>query len=154
MAAFGWSAGDIIAAITLVTKIIQSVHSIAGSREHFQELQTELKGLHRALSEISDLVNVPGQIPEIVALKFAACLCDETLKTFYKKIEPFDGSLGEASKKSKFKAAPRMVRWELLVKKDIPELRTYLVAHVGTLNLRLNTAQLSVLFCLFMIVEY
>jgi hypothetical protein len=30
----------------------------------------------------------------------------------------------------------------LLIKKDVPELRSYLVAHVGSLNLRLSTALL------------
>jgi len=39
-------------------------------------------------------------------------------------------------------AVPRMVRWELLLKKDIPEFRSYWVAHVGSLALRLNTAML------------
>ncbi|TVY17790.1 Protein VTS1 [Lachnellula arida] len=141
---FGWSAGDIVAAISLVNKITKSVSSAGGARDHFQELETELKGLSRALCEISDLANAPDQIPEIVALKFAACLCEDTLKRFYEKILPFDESLGSGSKTSRLKATPRMVRWELLVKKDVPEFRTYLVAHVGSLNLRLNTVLLNV----------
>jgi len=58
------------------------------------------------------------------------------------KIEPFNKKLGAASQSSRMKAAPRMVRWELLIRKDIPEFRTYLVAHVGFLQLRLNTAVL------------
>ena len=77
---FGWSAGDISAAIQLVNRIISSVSNIGGSRDDFQELQTELEGLRRALYEISQLAAQPGQIPEIVALKFAARLCEDTLK--------------------------------------------------------------------------
>jgi len=141
---FGWSAGDIVSAIALVNRIITCVSNAGGAREHFQELESELGGLLRALKEIAELTSVPDQIPEIVSLKFAACLCEETLKRFYEKIKPFDETLGASSRKSKAKAAPRMVRWELLVKKDIPELRTYLVAHVGSLNVRLNTALLWV----------
>ncbi|KAH6667579.1 hypothetical protein B0J14DRAFT_659031 [Halenospora varia] len=141
---FGWSAGDIAAAVKLVNKIIHSVSNAGGAREHFQELESELKGLLRALHEISDLTSQPGQIPEIVALKFAACLCEDTLKAFFEKIKPFDRSLRAGSMTSKLKATPRMVRWELLVKKDIPEFRSYLVAHVGSLNLRLNTALLRI----------
>jgi hypothetical protein len=139
---FGWSAGDIVSAINLVNRIIGCVNNTGGAREHFQELESELGGLSRALNDISEIANVPGQIPEIMALKFAACLCEDTLKRFYEKISPFGESLGSSSRKSKVKAAPRMVRWELLVKKDIPEFRTYLAAHVGSLNLRLNTALL------------
>lgn len=139
---FGWSAGDIVATINLVNRIITSVSSVGGAREHFQELESELAGLLQTLTEISELTSQPEQIPEIVALQFAACLCEDTLKRFYEKIKPFIVTLGVASQTSKLKAAPRMVRWELLAKKDIPELRSYLVAHVGYLNLRLSTAAL------------
>ena len=141
---FGWSAGDIVAAINLVNRIINSLGNAGGAREHFQELKTELLSLSKALDEISVLSSEPGQIPEIVALKFVACLCEDTLKQFYEKIKPFDTTLaiGAESRIGKGKAVPKMVRWELLVRKDIPELRSYLVAHVGSLTLRLNTALL------------
>jgi len=107
---FGWSAGDIVAAINLVNKIIKSVSSVGGAREHFQELESELDGLLKALNEIGELSSLPEQIPEIIALKYAACLCEETLKRFYEKIKPFDAALGAASRSSRLKAAPRMVR--------------------------------------------
>jgi hypothetical protein len=142
MASFGWSAGDIIATITLVNRVIQCIGGAHGAEEHFQELVSELQGLSRALSEISELVRTPGQTPEIQAIKFASCSCGETLQRFYEKIRPFEDSLGAYSTKSKLKSVPRMVRWELLIKKEVPELRSYLVAHVGSLNLRLSTALL------------
>jgi hypothetical protein len=141
---FGWSVGDIVAAISLVNRIITCVGNIGGSREHFQELESELRGLSRALNEISELARKPDQISDIVALKFAACLCGDTLERFYERIKPFDASLGATAPKgaSRMNAVPRMVRWELLLKKDIPEFRSYLAAHVGSLTLRLNTAML------------
>lgn len=142
MASFGWSAGDIIATINLVSRVIQCIHSSHGATEHFQELVSELQSLSRALSEIAELTRIPGQTPEIQALKFASCACTETLQQFYEKIRPFEDSLGIGSSHSTLKSVPRMVRWELLVKKDVPELRSYIVAHVGSLNLRLSTALL------------
>lgn len=142
MASFGWSAGDIITTITLVTKLIHCISGSHTSRHHFQELLSELQSLSRALHEISTLTQFPDQTPEIHALKFASCLCAEPLKRFYDKVQPFEDALAASSTKSRLKAAPRMVRWELLVKKDVPELRSYLVAHVGSLNLRLGTALL------------
>ncbi|KAF8857769.1 hypothetical protein BDZ45DRAFT_674515 [Acephala macrosclerotiorum] len=143
MASFGWSAGDIISTITLVNRIRQSISGAHDAREHFQELDSELQALSRALDEISDLTRMPGQVPEIEALKFASCLCCDTLQRFYDKIRPFEESLGKASAKSRIKASPRMVRWELLIRKDVPEVRSYLVAHVGSLQLRLSTALLK-----------
>ena len=142
MASFGWSAGDIIATISLVNRVVQSISGAHDARDHFQELVSELRALSRALYEISELIRIPGQTPEIQALKFASCSCSETLQLFYEKVRPFENALVIDSTLSKIKAAPRMVRWELLIKKDVPELRSYLVAHVGSLNLRLSTALL------------
>jgi hypothetical protein len=140
--AFGWSAGDVVSTIKLVKNIISCVQNIGGAREHFQELFTELQGLEKALSQISVLTATSQQVPEIAALKFASCNCEGTLQRFYEKIKPFEESLGSTSTQRKLRASPRMVRWELLVKKDIPELRSYLVAHVGYLNMQLSTALL------------
>lgn len=139
---FGWSVGDVIAAIQLTTKVITSLSDANGSRTHFQELESELNGLQTALLDISDLTSCPEQIPEITALKFASCACGETIQRFYEKIKPFEEDLGVASKIRKLKAAPRMVRWELLMRKDVPELQTYLAARAGSLNFRLSTALL------------
>jgi hypothetical protein len=140
---FGWSAGDVLSGVKLLINIISSLQDANGARTHFQELESELQGLSRALCEIANLADgSPEQIPEIRALKFVACSCEGTLRRFYEKIRPFEGSLGAQSVRGKVRAAPRMVRWELLMKKEIPELRTYLVAHVGYLNMRLGVAMM------------
>jgi hypothetical protein len=141
---FGWSAGDLIAAVKLINDIISCIRDVGGARDHFQELVIELQGLEKALDEINELAKSSSDIPEISALKFASSACGDTLQRFYDKIKPFKESLGSVSTKGKVRAAPRMVRWELLVKKEIPELRSYLVAHVGYLNLQLSTALLWV----------
>jgi hypothetical protein len=142
MASIGLSTGDVFSTLKLVNGIVQCIEGLRNARDDFQELLSELNGLSRALDEISELTNIPGQIPEIQALKFASCSCSETLQRFHGKIRPFTDSLGVDSKQSKLKAAPRMVRGELLIKKEVPELRSYLVAHVGALNLRLSTSLL------------
>ena len=141
---FGWSAGDVVAAAKLINDIVSCIRDVGGAREHFRELVTELQGLKKALDEINELATSSREIPEISALKFASAACGDTLQRFYDKIKPFKQSLGSASTKGKVRAAPRMVRWELLLKKEIPELRSYLVAHVGYLNLQLSTALLYV----------
>lgn len=139
---FGWSAGDVVSAIQLIHSIVSSLRSTSGAREQFQELETELFGLKSALKRVEALTKNADAEPEIQALEFVALYCTETLQRFYKKIQPFEESLGSEHRKSRLKAAPRMVRWELLIKKDLPELREYLVAHVGYLNLELNAASL------------
>jgi hypothetical protein len=65
---FGWSAGDILSIIKLITNIITSLHRTRGSASHFQELELELQTLQRALIEIDALTGENDQIPEICAL--------------------------------------------------------------------------------------
>ncbi|GFG17846.1 putative Invasion-inducing protein TIAM1/CDC24 [Aspergillus udagawae] len=140
---FGWSAGDVAGAIKLIYSIVSSLRNTSGAREQFQELETELFGLKRALERIDSLTQPASAPREIQALKFVSLYCVETLQRFHDKIKPFEDSLGSHSQMTRLQAAPRMVRWQLLVKKDLPELRQYLMAHVGYLNLELSTASLK-----------
>ena len=145
---FGWSAGDLASAVKLINSIVTSLRSTSGAREQFQELETELFGLEHALEHIDSLSRAASPYsssPEIQTLKFVSLYCVKTLERFHDKIKPFEDSLGAQSNMTKLRAAPRMVRWELLLKKDLPELRQYLMAHVGYLNLELSTASLCVL---------
>jgi hypothetical protein len=145
---FPFHTNDIRSTLNLITTIITFLHRTFTSASHtqFQSLVQELQALQRSLTEIDALAGDETQIPEISALRFASCGCRETLERFWERLRPFEDVLGEGvgkrDAKGAWKKAPRMVRWELLVRKEVPELRTYLVAHVGSLNLRLSTALL------------
>lgn len=141
---FGWSAGDIASTIKLIHSIVMSLRDTSGAREQFQELETELFGLEHALKQIDSLMQTDHHSPEIQVLNAVSLYCVETLQRFHKRIKPFEDSLGLQSKMTKLEAAPRMVRWQLLLRKELPELRQYLMAHVGYLNLELSTASLCV----------
>lgn len=142
---FGWSAGDIASTIKLIHSIVSCLHDTSGAREQFQELETELFGLERALERIDLLSRTDNPPPEIQILNVVSLYCVETLQRFHKKIKPLEDSLGLQSKMKKLEAAPRMVRWQLILRKELPELRQYLMAHVGYLNLELSTASLWVI---------
>ena len=139
---FGWSASDIACAIKTINSLVSSIRDVGGAREQFQELESELCGLEKSLDGIAALTRGSSPLPEIEALKFVAVSCVDTLQRFHKKIKPFEDSLARHSKQSTIKAAPRMVRWELLMRKELPEFRSYLFAHVEYLNLQLSTALL------------
>lgn len=46
---FGWSAGDIAAAVTLVCKLIQAVDSVDGAAGNYREAVSFLRDLNRTL---------------------------------------------------------------------------------------------------------
>jgi hypothetical protein len=76
---FGWSAGDLVAAVKLINDIISCIRDVGGAWEHFQELVTELQGSEKTLDEINELAKSSSDIPEISALKFASSACGDTL---------------------------------------------------------------------------
>lgn len=139
---FGWSVGDVATAVSLVNRVIGCVRNVGGAQEHFQELESELFGLQSALNTINDLAKANPENLQIQALSSVSCTCKDTLERFREKIKPFENSFGSNVQKSRIRNSPRMVLWELLIKKDIPELRTYLVAHVGYINLMITTSLL------------
>ncbi|KAJ5702298.1 hypothetical protein N7488_009846 [Penicillium malachiteum] len=107
---FGWSAGDVAGAVKLIHSIVSSLRNTSGAREQFQELESELFGLERALKRIDSLTQPASSLNEIQALKFVSLHCVDSLQRFHNKIKPFENSLGSQSQISRVQAAPRMVR--------------------------------------------
>lgn len=147
---FGFSAGDFIAVGKLVTDIIFSLQA-GGSRSDYQELVRELDSLQRALEVIENLQCTPGKPKAFETLKSAALSCRHPLEKFKAKIEKYKHYLGieparldGVTKKRRLKwldMAKDMghkIKWELKMKKEAQNLRTYLMLHQGNLNMQLG----------------
>jgi len=136
---FGFSAGDFLAAGKLIASVISSLPSVGGSASEYQELERELHGLQRALSEIEHLRGTPDQQISINAIKCAALNCQFVLEEFAGKVTKYEKSLGSGELVGKLRGLGRKVRWRLEMKDAVMKLRAYLIAHVGSINMRLLT---------------
>ena len=138
---FGISVGDFITVGRLIQDNVSSLR--ASSISEYHELILELHGLQRALNEIEHLKCHPNQEPAISGIRVAALMCQYPLDEFASKLKKFESlGLGQAEHASKFEKV-RMwstkLRWGFCMKEEVTKVRGYLVAHVGSLNMRLIT---------------
>ena len=141
---FGFSVGDFIATSLLIKKIVTALSS--ASVAEYCELQLELEGLERALDAVEHLQPAAGEELAVNGTKVAALSCRYTLQEFHKKLEKYESL--ERSQKSKArdtsKLWTRKLQWGLTMQDEVRNLRAYLMAHVGFLNMRLVTLNLWV----------
>ena len=138
---FGFSVGDFIAVGSLIRNIVSSLR--ASSISEYRELILELHNLQLALNEVEHLKCHPSQEPAVSAIKVAALVCQYPLDEFAGKLKKFDSLFisngANVSKTDRVKMWGKKLRWGFCMKEEVIRLRSYLVVHVGSLNMRLIT---------------
>ena len=152
---FGFSVGDFITAAKLIKDTITALRT--SSVSEYRELVLELHGLERALYEIERLKCHPGQEAAVNGIKVAALICQYPLDEFAQKLRKFE-SLSEAKGKKLRKGElltlwSKKLKWGFCMEDEVRKLRAYLVAHVGSLNMRLMTQGLYVYLSVYDRVE-
>ena len=136
---FGFSVGDFIAAGNLVKDIISALRE--SSVSEYRDLVLELHGLQRALHEIEHLRCQPGQEGATNSIKVASLMCQYPLDEFAGKLRKFESlgvkSGGSTSKREIVKTWGIKLKWGFTMEDEVRNLRAYLIAHVGSLNMRL-----------------
>ena len=137
----GISIAEFIAVGTLIKNIVCTLQTSASDH---QELLLELDGLQRALDKIEHLQLDHDEQPEVNAVKVAALTCKYRLVDFAGKLKKYEslGHVAKASSAEKTKAWRLKLQWEFSMEAEVRNLRAYLIAHVGYLNLRLTTLSL------------
>jgi hypothetical protein len=141
-APFGFSVGDFISAIQLVSDVVQALKDSAGSSSHFVELIRELYSLERALLEVKNLSVSSIQEPELAAIKQAGAQCLGTIEEFLKKNLKFFRTLREGGSSSKLRDALHKVEWQLFRKEDVQSFRIMIRGHTSAITMLLLTFQL------------
>ena len=139
---FGFSVGDFLSAGIPITEIIRSLKSAGGAASDYQELVRELHGLQRALDIIEHLEGAPHQENIINGLKVASLNCQFVLDGFAAKLRKFEASLEPGRSKGKVLDTAVKIRWSLMMKNDVKDLRAYLAGYTASLNMRLSIAGL------------
>lgn len=138
---FGFAVGDFIAAGKLIRDIVSILRTAA--RAEYQELILELHGLQQALNHVEQLRVPPERQIAITSVKAAALTCTFVLDEFAKKLKRFE-DLSVQVRASKATLWAQKLRWGFTMDDEVRKLRTYLLSHVGYLNMRLATEGLYV----------
>lgn len=142
---FGFSAGDFIAALQLVSIVIDALRDSSDSSTEYRALISQLLILETALLKVKRLNMDEEQHAEVVALRQAACQCQNTIDTFLEKIKKYQPSLraegsgsGSGVRDMWFK-----IKWALCKKDDLANFKADLIGHTESIELLLATLHMS-----------
>jgi hypothetical protein len=137
--AFGFSAGDFISAVGLITKVCKALKDTGGAADEYQSLLTELNLLktvfeHLAASSSSSSgTNSYGAYIETHTL-FTLAKLSEFLQTIFK----FDPRLGKSAPTGWRHGFARKSQWAVVYAKEIEKFRRTIGTQLQSMNLLLG----------------
>lgn len=145
--AFGYSAGDFIATIELIFKVISAFKDGSGASAEYRQILHELESVLHLLQHISTLATTERNFAYVNAIKGVALNLQAPLRKFLDKIGKRYGPLSgtpDQGTVSALVAAGRKVQWAVVMEKDIGKLRAVVGANVSSILLLLNMNHLYV----------
>ena len=148
MPAFGFSAGDFVAAIEVLTKAAKSLKEASGATAQYRQATVELNHLVSVLRLVQSLD--PSSVSQHITEKVQLCshACHVPLACFLKKVEKFDvlstiGGQPHSSPATSLVKGSRKIRWATLVEPQLAKLKMSLAPQLATIEilLQLNAAE-------------
>ena len=145
---FGFSAGDFIAAISLIGKVVQALDNSKGARHEYKELIDELYTLESALICVKCLQVEDEQQPHLAALGQAAGQCQRTIDYFWNNcVRKYQKSL-QSNKSCRTLAGLKdgcvKAKWGVLKQDDPAKFKTNIASHTASINMLLLVIQMQV----------
>lgn len=131
---FGWSAGDIAAAITLAYNLIQALDTVDGAASDYREATFFLQHLLRTLEPLqaftaSNAAPVYGKgIGEQVGY------IKEPVEKFLAKVLKYEPSLGAKAKEGHHRHVFKKLQWHVVVSKKVLVLRSKIESHMRIID--------------------
>lgn len=137
--AFGFSAGDLFAAIGLCTKIPKALRDSGGAASEYQQLILELGGLQDALSRLAALEPNESNINHVNAIRRMSLACMLPMQEFLTKLKKYEASLSPSEKSSPLRATARKTQYAVTTAEDVKSFRAMISGKVISINLLLAT---------------
>ena len=136
---FGWSAGDIVATLNLLHKVVVALKDTGGASSDYQEVSCFLNVLTVTLQHLKALQAAPLD-PDLA--KNLEKLCEQVqgpLEPFCERIRTsFERDLGADSVKPNIWAAGRKLQWALSTSKKVKELREKIGGPIAAIGVVLS----------------
>lgn len=142
-AAFGFSVGDVLAVVNLVSTVIDSLRSASGSGSQYRDLVSELQTLKDSLIHVKHVALNETQDVGQNALLAAVAQCQQTVDEFVKKIEPYQPYLATGGSGNKAKDAWMKIKWATCKREDIETFRQKLRDRRGVIEVLLTSLQVN-----------
>lgn len=137
---FGFSAGDFIAAISLIREICRALSDVQGARAGFRAAVAELKTLEDVLESAKDAV-IENQRRKKRVLR-AVRSCQTHLSEFLLVVRKYHPHLRKGGSGNKAKDLFMKIQWSLLRTEDLRQFRAQLQSHLSAIQTILQTENL------------
>ncbi|EAQ82872.1 hypothetical protein CHGG_11048 [Chaetomium globosum CBS 148.51] len=134
--AFGFSAGDFIAAVGLAVNVTNALKDVGGASEQYRILVQELNSLERVVRKLHARQGTENSFPEDITKQTDMTL--ETLGSFLKTISKFNSKLGPNAASGWHHGVGRKAQWAVAYAKEVEKLRVKLGTHLAQLNMLLQ----------------
>lgn len=127
---FGWSAGDIAAALTVIYNVISALDDIDGAAGHYRETVSFLRDLKHTLEPLETLASwnaYPTYAKEIA--EQVKCI-QWPVKEFLKSALEYEPSLGDKAKKGHHRHVWKKLRWWVSKEGKVAKLRGEIEGHM------------------------
>ena len=113
MAGFGFSFGDIVTGIQLITKIATAIKDTGGASEDYQLVISQYHRLLQVLRGLQNpiLWNSTNLSYDLVSQQ--ALACEKSLEDLRARISKFDNALGPSARKGMHHGIARKIQWAL-----------------------------------------
>ncbi len=136
--AFGFSAGDFIAAINLIVRVSKALNDSGGAASEYRMLLQELQQLQLILEQLREMSPASSRShSHLNAVKGMALAIQFPLLEFLAKLERFNSSMCGASSSSKWRSAPRKAQWAVVMQEEVNRMRAVVTMKLVTITVLL-----------------
>jgi hypothetical protein len=139
--AFGFSAGDFIAAAELTAKVIKALKETGGATSEFQNVLKELGSLHAILQHLQTLPVTESNLTYVNAVRALAQDCQKPLEDFLKQIEKCS-LLASGQGHKRVVSNLRKAQWAVFQSEEVPKLRAVVAAKIIQIQILLDAFNL------------
>lgn len=140
---FGFSDGDFLATLKLISTIIDALRESSQSSSAFQELLNDLCALETTLIHIERIDFEESQRFEKIALYQAAAQCQRSIDAFWNKIEKYQPHLTLGGTSTRDKDIWAKVKWAVYKKGKVDTFRAEIRGHTSSIQVLIGAIELD-----------
>ena len=135
---FGWSAGDIAFALSVLYKVGSALKEAGGASSSYQDASGFLQSLQQTLEHLQIFSSTTLEASNAVELRNQVAQLRGAVTVFIEDIQKYEPALAASSARGKLLSAPRKVQWALQMPGKLKKLQDQITAPLMMLSLLLG----------------
>ncbi|KAH7126128.1 hypothetical protein EDB81DRAFT_860734 [Dactylonectria macrodidyma] len=145
---FGWSAGDIAAAITLVYNIVKALDDYDGASDDYREAMAFMRDLSRTLEPLQAFTAWKAYPEYGEQISKQVEYIRDPINKFRDEVLRLEPSLGEKSRKGYHRHVPQKLKWHILKSGKALRLKKQIASHIRVIDTLMQRLTLDVVLAM------